>query len=1776
MGKIKVSNGKEQYEIDPSDLKNAMKDGYKEVKQIPVTNGKEVLYIDDSDLENAMKDGYVKKKDGTNGLPTSSDGESSSTTLTDKDIPDVKLEGSLDMEDPVAMAQRADRLSQSGEWSGTGGTGGGGGSFSPNIEDVNKSAELKNKIKEQYGVDADELINDFKDYPADAAKYQVQGEDGTITTPYGTKEMAKLKTENTVKYSQLMSTIKNQYTINLRGGVEKGNEYNALNNKATNLSEWFGNKTKQLDIINSTLTDEERDKAKQRLEIASAPVINTTNPDLLNEYKNSDLKGIVNPDQYAGLKTLELFKPEEYKQAIGILKSNPQHEYEFNAGFDIRTGKEFKETRETQESIDKQQGLESLGKKLLDIGRGNSIAFSQSKIAELAKASQTATPDQIPVLQEQYAKYKGNIDSIYADAKKDDEKFPISAQLKFDNQVKDITQDSGTNPFAYGAYRFGKGFETTGNSLNNIKTAILGSDKDNAELQAQRLGESQREQSEQYLPTSLQSEQPNVITRFPKEVKDAAKAIFDNGDWSDETKKYKIDQLLKDNKDKIDTITNPDAGKHKNFFSKATVYGNAGMIGDIASIAAQSYGLGAAGVGKFIQNAAPLFTTTQDSFYKQAVADGNPDPSGYANSNALIMALAGTINPKLDVVKRAVGLNTVAGKALAGIDEATWNSVVNENKPLLERFANAGKNVLKEGGKMAAVYGAGTSIAGDLLDKVGYNKPISNDEILNHALKSTKDILFNSAALLGVGAISNFKSVPIEQKAKLWDLGDNKEIGLKQIEDAKIAGEITPQQAESRKNIVNNISKIIEKVPTEDSKGKPLTDKKRLDYFYNALVKSKATEDGAALPKKQKEEMEHTASVADHDNAQILDPKTDSELQSRKNKLESLLEPKKDEQGKVIELPEKEKKEYEAELESVKSSIHAHERAIELSEKLKQNAEPKSTEIDEIPNSEKEASLTIEQPDKIIEPTEGGEEKTTGIKKAITIPERVERKLEPIALPKMGADAEVLAKAKESVDNGDIIPREVIERVNKTKGIFTPDEAGAVLYYKHQLTKAETNIKTEINSHPPDSPERATAVGKLGQISDEMDALTEASRVNSRAWGNLGNVMQIETDQNFSPSSVRTIIKENYGGEIPKEVQSKLDEALKMRDAAIEELRQAKEKLAANEIKKSAEFEQRKNKRKSTKDELKIQRESIIEEIKKSIKKDLGNINSGIPIPTATLTAIGKLAVNYFKDGIVTLEGLTDKIHNDLKSFGYEKKAIREAISNYQHLRDEAQQKEMERLSRKESDRNNQVASGEPKKEPQKSNIVFKKTNEILKAESRIANAEHLIKEMKRKSFESQKNWYQKGLMWAARLSRLSVLSGYNVLGKLAAAATVGAAGKRIPEQAIGKIYSIAFKGIAEKAPIEGYINAKSEAAFYKEFFNPKKFLHNSWQILKTGESYLSKKHGAGEYEHVPILYLPTDLHQIIKDPVKRATFDASFRNSLIWAEKNGLDINDDLVIQSLETAAYKRALYEIFQESNKFSRAFTEWKNKIEKGEGKVLFMSIPDKNAGATAKFIADFLIPVSSVPTNIVRRLITTSPFGLIRGSKEVIHAYRKGIENLTPEQANHVMQQLKQGSLGTALWLIGWFSSGYFGGLYSKYDPDKKKKSGELLHDQMSINGKMIPKPAQHALPLEIIQFAATARHVYDNYIEKGNSVASSLANAALSSIGELADEVPIVETGVNLLMATKDPYHASRLKENLESRAVPQILKETGLVKKEEEKKKKKTGNRHRGSRYTGR
>lgn len=793
---------------------------------------------------------------------------------------------------------------------------------------------------------------------------------------------------------------------------------------------------------------------------------------------------------------------------------------------------------------------------------------------------------------------------------------------------------------------------------------------------------------------------------------------------------------------------------------------------------------------------------------------------------------------------------------------------------------------------------------------------------------------------------------------------------------------------------------------------------------------------------------------------------------------------------------------------------------------------------------------------------ENTEDLPNGIKKAISMSIRAEWKLPEIALPKLGTEDQVLRKGKAAVDSGAINPREVARRVTETNGIYTPAEGGAMLYYGHQLMAAEKDLRGErkeaddLLKKDPDNTAafyaKITAEQRLGQLDDEIELKTRSDRMNSRAWGNLGNVMQIETDDTFSPSRVKATIEENYGGNMPKAVEEKLEKAFAERDEAIAEMKKAKEKVALLEMQKDAEGDKPKQSRvgkmiQEKKEILKKERIDLIEQLKQAIKKDTGNLGAN-PLPIHTVEAVSKLALNYFKDGVLTIEGITNKIYEDLKDVveGIDKKQIREAIVNYQPLaRAQGTEKALKKAASHEVDilrlESRRKTDPEVKMElPEKRPIInFEKDTDYIKAKQRLVNAEFKIKQEKMKSYASQESRLSKTLGWANRLMRLSILSGVRVLEKLAAAATIGSAAQKPMEEVLNGIWGKAFSKISEKADADMGLNLLAVGRYYSHFFNLAEFARDAKDIVTSGESRLGKELEKQHFDHIPILDLPTDLHQVIKGPAKRATFEYALTKILADQQAKGIDINHPLVLESARQRAFARAKYEIFMEDNKISRMFGKWEAEW-KDQGKL----------GAGKSFLLHFVFPVSKVPTNIARR-VGLSIAGLPIGLGKAAEAYRKGIDNLSTDEANAIGRALTKGTIGSALWMAGFFGYKSLGGLYSSFDPNKQRKN-EPLADEMKLLGQPISKPWQHALPLEVMQMGATFRHIYEKTKTKqGDAV--GIAEATGGSLGAILEQIPVVETPVNLITATQDPYHAKKLGEDLKRRFEPQLLVDLGII-----------------------
>lgn len=1463
---------------------------------------------------------------------------------------------------------------------------------------------------------------------------------------------------------------------------------------------------------------------------------------------------------------------------------------------------------------DAQTAANHLHQTLAETGIGlqeNSVNEELNNLKDIATKNGGLSPEQIDKAKELETK----LDEINAKKTELDKKYPDRIQDKVDDAMQEILgQDLGWGSYAAG--KAGVAIKNTAKGIWEAVSTPFMSDASNKMRELSIMGETMDENKVYHKTDANKSLLTDTLTIQP-ELQSQIDGITGDKSLTADQKKYKLYNLLKANTDKFGRVPIQGGKFNispSSILYGITDLGT--QLLPFVGLEAATGGVGGSGAAaKFLRTFTAAAATSFHDEYANAISQGLPESEAYKQAMGITainsLAMAGASTP--EAIRNLAGTKTSASKILSQMSDAEIQKVLDKGgSKVMEGLKNRIKAVpdqFKEGLKTGAKFEGAMALADEAKHQI-YNTPIDREQRFKQSLLNIANFGIAGVALGQAG----MKSPSNLQKSNLLEFAKSPDSFISQLDEMKKNGEVTPAEYDQKKTLIDKSAEAYKTLPQTADNGKPLTETQKGEYLYNNIIKNEAYKVSSSLPPKQAEKALHKGLVADFKNGILLENPPDEKLISRLNRLEKIIAPR-SEGSEAAAVPEKQIKEAKAEIDAVKEVQEERQslktavsserdtkvqeiedrREIAIREAFEKNnprgqkeiIPTSKSELDAIdskydaelaalPKSENkpiqsenkanEVHITTEEgiptktePNKV-EPaaSEGtGEEKVTGIKKSITEAIRQERGLPQISLPKMGTDIANLEAAKERVDSGKSNPVDIINRILEDKnGFKNHEESFDIQYYAHQLERHNDNLTKQL-SEAKTPEEHANILGQKMQLSDEIDNYTAAARIAGNIAGKvLSSFAPVINDAGVIFRNDKQIIKEVYGEDMPPEIKKKIDALTTERDEAIAQKNKVEEilrqKMAEKGFEKVRDQAKKTAKRNETKEALKKEEDELLKELKQSIKKDLGNINSGIPIPKETLETLGKLAVNYFKQGVNGLEALVDKLYEGLKDTGISRSQIKEAVANYEPLTIE---KEVERLNKKADllmdkvtpptikTTGNKFKPSEPiDLTKTKEQLVFRKNNDWVKANQRVSNAEYQMKTLKRKAFESEKNWYQQGLMWLGRATRLMVLSGTKVLAKLAAALTIGGGLKRIPEQAIGAIYSKAFKGISEKAPIEGNIYANSEAGFYKEFFNPKKFAKNSIDILKHGSTDLSRRLGSAEYEHIPLMYLPTDLHQIIKDPLKRAAFEGAFRNSMVWAEKNGLDINDPLVINSIENAAYKRAQYEIFQEQNWLSKKFTSYKSSLEKAG-----------NLGATGKFIADFLIPVSTVPTNIVRRVATTSPLGLIRGGKDVINAYRNGIENLSNDQAEKVMRQLKQGTLGVGLWLIGWYGVKSFGGLYSKFNPNSKRDEDDKVSDVMMLGDTEVPKPVQHALPLEIIQVAATARRIYDNYRENKNaSMPEALLAAGLGSIGALAEQIPVIETPVHAILATQDPVEADKLKEDLKRRIEPQILREYGM------------------------
>lgn len=385
--------------------------------------------------------------------------------------------------------------------------------------------------------------------------------------------------------------------------------------------------------------------------------------------------------------------------------------------------------------------------------------------------------------------------------------------------------------------------------------------------------------------------------------------------------------------------------------------------------------------------------------------------------------------------------------------------------------------------------------------------------------------------------------------------------------------------------------------------------------------------------------------------------------------------------------------------------------------------------------------------------------------------------------------------------------------------------------------------------------------------------------------------------------------------------------------------------------------------------------------------------------------------------------------------------------------------------------------------------------------------------------------------------ARAFVLSGPSVLGKLTAAA-IARAVVTPAEEAVGAGLHSAFPELSAKAPRHGGgLNLKAETKAITEGVTTG--MQDAWATLRTGKSPLDLVYGHDPGIPQSFMDIFGNIHGALKAPIKRAEFSRAFAKRMDSAAKQGVDISNEWTQLRIGVEAYQDANRSIFLQKNILNDAYKRLLSRFEEKEkatGK-------PSGAGLALDTAARVALPITKVPSNIVGETMEFA-LGSVTGGVKLAKAYREGIEKLPPEQADLIMRQLKKGSLGAAIILLGFLNPQVIGGFYQQ---GEKRKKTDVQPGAARVAGHNIP-PQVLDNPLAMAaELGATIRRVADSKLRKRDKFTQGIPEGVLASALGLADATPFVRETVDsakmLNPYERDQYFGELAKSRLE----PQLL-----------------------------
>jgi broad specificity phosphatase PhoE len=683
------------------------------------------------------------------------------------------------------------------------------------------------------------------------------------------KASADLATSNPVGYGRL----KNANDIRLKiakdgpNGVHDANVFNHLLDAQDYHQLTEENIPYQMQLMrqhNLGEADIEQLKQTQR------PLINSMDPGLLSKYWGSkDKEYGLTPDEYAGLETERLFNPNKAQMDESIIKHSR------GIGED---GKSNPLDMSTQ-PYSYQRGVENVKYNLAQTGRANLSQYvaehkantdkqaddlAQQYQQSLSFATNPAEHDRLvqefnnhPIIQEAN-KLQEAAEGLKYSESEDNRLYPLNFSDQATRIVRDAMENKGyggqdvanvANKFASGAFNT---YKETWDFVKNLAINIAGNDEqkafNNAESQGQK---SISDITGYYGAQSSGTEQPLNV---PRETISAIQAIQNDPNLTVDQKHQKSIQYVKDNWDTLSA--NPKAGQ-QNLTGKSVLYSAADMAGQIVGIASQSFLMGGAiGNASKLQRLtaafAPMYMSTQDQLYQDAVKNGEEHPLLKSNLDAAIISLASLINPDLKVVKAAAGIDTPVAKMLQGVTEDTWNKVLSTNKPIFDQMSGGIKATARQLALANLQYGLIAPTAQYIAHKGILGEDANLGDMIKDGVIQTSIQMAAPALLHGLwGGIKATQVNPM-QKYALVEAGLHPDENIDLIDSKIKSGLMSEVKGHEIKMLIKHAGEFMLDPNLKMTDGTPMNEKQVADNLYNS-IKKKALENslkGAPEPLK--------------------------------------------------------------------------------------------------------------------------------------------------------------------------------------------------------------------------------------------------------------------------------------------------------------------------------------------------------------------------------------------------------------------------------------------------------------------------------------------------------------------------------------------------------------------------------------------------------------------------------------------------------------------------------------------------------------------------------------------------------------------------------------------------------------------------------------------------------------------------------------------------------------------------------------------------------------